>query len=121
MTTEPTGQTISIVPVGWFNDILKALKLGDDIQVVEKEGGMAVAHERPIEELFGEVVNALIVQGSITTMVVPSNISRLKEQVRSLNDLAEFGALDPEDKENVESVRDAIARCADNLDAAIKL
>ncbi len=115
------AKPVSIVPVGWFNDILKTLKIHDDIQIVEKDGGMAVRHERPIEELFGDIVNKLIEQGSITTMVVPSNVSRLREQVRSLNDIIEFGALDPEDKNQIESIRDMIQQCADNLDLAVKL
>ena len=120
MTTEPAGQTVSIAPVGWFNDILKALKVYD-IQVVEKDGGMAVAHKRPIEELFNEIVNALIEQNVITTIVVPSNVSRLKKQVRELDDIIELAALDYQDKEQIEDIRDMIDQCAGNLDSAIKL
>jgi hypothetical protein len=115
-TPRPTGETISLVPVGWFNSILHKLGLGDDIEIIEEDGQTGMRYEKSAEDLLGDLVNKLIEQGSITTMVNPSNAARLHQECVRINLVIAHSRLSAEDKEELADIAETIEMCANNLD-----
>jgi hypothetical protein len=66
--------------------------------------------------ILSGVLTTAMVKHMEDTMILPTNVSRLREQASFLRDISDFGSMDPDDRVAIEGIIETIDRVADNLD-----
>lgn len=125
-TPTPTGDMkVSMIHPNLYNAALKRKGLDELVEVFDGENGLQVrfdddklTHAKAISLLVDLVTETDLLRH----MVIPSNVSRIREQATELRHMAEcdnlaesYGSL-AEAKGVMEEIADTLLRCADNLE-----
>jgi hypothetical protein len=112
---KPTGQTISIKPAP---DLVRAALAHCDIPLTYTDAH-AVEVPDDLTPLLSAVVTTAMVKHMEDTMVLPSNVSRIREQASFLSDIADMSTdLAAEDRNAILGIIETLRGVADNLDPA---
>lgn len=126
-TPTPTGDMrISMIHPNLYNAALKRKGLDELIEIFDGEDGLRVKFEDDKlthDKAINLIVDLVLESDLLKYMVVPSNVSRIREQVKELRHMSQcdnlaqsYGSL-AEAKGVMEEIAETLERCADNLEA----
>lgn len=84
----------------------------------DSNGFMTMPEGSAIREIVSAVLTVAMVKHIEDTMVLPSNVSRIRQQASFLDDIAFSMPRSNEDREAIEGIADTLRGVADNLDPA---
>lgn len=102
------------IPLRYTDDLGVKIEAGPGF---DSNGNMTIPEGCELHKILAAVLTTAMVKHIEDTMVLPSNVSRLRQQASFLSDIA-FSMWPSEDREAINGIVETLRNVADNLDPA---